>query len=155
MATGSGETIEKAWEFERKEDEIVASAAQTLTEKIRELFRADGLIAKTVERLRMANERGPEDFSDNERDIRDLIFEAVRFGAQQNGYREAPKGRGNESAVIIGCTVAVISAFMLGAWQVSMRVTAVEVQVKNDSDRNREWQLSTDRRLDRLENRSP
>jgi hypothetical protein len=101
----------------------------------------------------MLNERGRDpDYDDTE----DLIYRAAKAGAaagaQYGGYREGPKESASRT-VIISCTVALISAFMLGAWQVSMRVTAVETQVKNDADSQARWQAATDRRLDRLEAR--
>lgn len=101
-------------------------------------------------------DRGP-DPDDNYReddDIRRLasIIERLAQRPPSNDYHESPKESASRT-VIVSCTIAIISAFIVGAWQVSMRVTAVEVQVKNDADAQARWQASTDRRLDRLEMR--
>lgn len=101
----------------------------------------------------MNNDRGRDpDYDDTE----DLIYRAAKAGAaagaQFGGYHEGPKDSASRT-VIVSCTIAIISAFIVGAWQVSMRVTAVETQVKNDADSQARWQAATDRRLDRLEAR--
>jgi len=55
-------------------------------------------------------ERGPDpDFSDNEREMRDLIFEAVRFGAQQ--------GKGGPGSVNGDSNWKTIALWALGVLQ--------------------------------------
>lgn len=59
----TGAVEEHKWNFEHKGDDtkadMVASAADTLTAKMKELFRADGQLAQIAK----ARERGPEDFA--------------------------------------------------------------------------------------------
>jgi hypothetical protein len=48
--------------------------------------------------------------------------------------------------VIVGCTITLLSAFVIGAWKVSNDQAAFVAEV-------REWQKSIERRVDVLERR--
>lgn len=88
-------TIEAPLNFERRSpggDSTAEDAAHTLAEKVTRLFRADGAVALTVQKLEeiMASERS----SDQKRDeLEDLIYRAAKAGAEYGGsrYEEAPR----------------------------------------------------------------
>lgn len=57
-------------------------------------FWIDGRLAAlkgVIEGLMNTEERGPRDYAENERELKNLIFEAARIGAQNGGYTESPK----------------------------------------------------------------
>lgn len=62
-----------------------------------------------------------------------------------SGYREAPQDNGLKS-IVIGCTITILSAGIIGALVFVNEFSAFRGQVS-------EWQKSTDRRLEQLEHR--
>lgn len=85
------------WGFQHEPE--APKVTQTFYDKVKEWFRSDGRLMRALEgieellpKLRTLSERGPQDYESNERELRHLIFEAVRVGAQNGSYNEAPKG---------------------------------------------------------------
>jgi hypothetical protein len=120
----------------------------------RKLFQGDGMMWQLLRKIRLAltmvAERGPEDYeaeSDYER--------GMRAGARFGGYHEAPKNENNLKAVIIGCTVTLLSAFVLGAWKLSNDSAALRAEFNEWKQATTRWMDQNDRRLDRLETRRP
>jgi hypothetical protein len=70
MAETPGGVEEHKWNFEHKGDEakadMVASAATTLTQKVKDLFSVDGLLAQLVEKARGVLADGYEDPTEDE-----------------------------------------------------------------------------------------
>lgn len=94
-------------------------------------------------------DRGPVDYPDE----RESEFErGIRIGARYGGYREAPKRDGNLKAIIIGCTVTLLSAFVVGAWKLSNDSAAIRAEFTEWKQATLRWMDQSDRRLDRLEN---
>lgn len=92
--------------------------------------------------------RGPDpDYTPQDDDIRRLasIVERLAQRPPDNGYHEGPKDS-NTNAVIIGCTITLLCALVIGAVVFSNEFSAFKAQVL-------EWQKSTDRRLETLERR--
>jgi hypothetical protein len=87
-------------------------------------------------------------------DIRRLAGIIERLAQRPGGYNEAPKD-GSLKAVIIGCTIAIVSAGIIAAFTLSNQFAEFRGQVIA-------WQIAADKtmaatsqRLDRLENRRP
>lgn len=116
-------------------------------------------VSVTVERIgrkvcTMLNTRGPEDYEKNERDLQSLIFEAVKLGAQNGGYHEAPKGGDSSTkTVVLGVGITLLGAFIIGGWAVSNRVAALEARFTEWQSAITQRQNAQDQRIDRLENR--
>jgi len=121
----------------------------------KKLFALDGMLTRILEKARMAMSR-PERGPDPDVDIRDLredddirrlasLIERLVQRQPDNGYHEGPKDS-NTKAVVIGCTVTLLCAFVIGAIVFSNEFSAFKAQVL-------EWQKSTDRRLEMLERR--
>lgn len=142
---------EEALNFERPEDMARVGRhwwrLEVSAEKIKEVIAP---LREQVEKLKgllMAQpERGPVDYPAQDDDIRRLasIIERIAQRPPDNSYREAP--RGSPSAVMIGCTITLLCAFVIGAVVFSNEFSAFKAQVL-------EWQKSTDRRLEVLERR--
>lgn len=94
---------------------------------------------------RAGEDRGPDDFEHDDRDLAKLIVEAVKVGARHGGYHEAPKGNGLKT-VIVGCTATLLAAFIIGAWKLSNESAALRAELT-------EWKTAVERRLDLLERR--
>lgn len=91
--------------------------------------------------------RGPADYDEREDTLR-LLISIIRKqteGAGGGNYNEAPK-ESNIKAVMIGCTITLLCAFIIGAVVFSNDFSSFKAQMT-------EWQKSTDRRLDELERR--
>ena len=89
---------------------------------------------------------------DIDRIVRRIVCLAIRYGG--NGYREAPKDNGLKT-IIIGCTVAIVSAGIIAAFTLSNQFAEFRGQVIA-------WQIAADKtmatnsqRIERLENRRP
>jgi hypothetical protein len=91
-------------------------------------------------------ERGPQDYPpwDDERRILINIIRRQNERAGGGNYNEAPKS--HLTAIVIGCTITLLSAFVIGAWKLSNDQAAFIAQVT-------EWQRSIERRIDALERR--
>lgn len=91
---------------------------------------------------------------DNDDDIRRLAGIIERLAQRPGGYNEAPKD-GSLKAVIIGCTIVIVSAGIIAAFTLSNQFAEFRGQVIA-------WQIAADKRMadtsqrvDRLENRRP
>ena len=92
--------------------------------------------------------RGPDpDFSPQDEDpqVRRLagLLERALSRQPDNGYHEGPKESGLK-AIIIGCTITLLSTMIIAAFMLTNEFAAFKAQVN-------EWQKSTDRRLEMLE----
>jgi hypothetical protein len=121
----------------------------------KKLFALDGMLTRILEKARMAMgrpERGPDPDADirdarDDDDIRRLasIIERLVQRQPDNGYHEGPKESGLK-AIVIGCTITLLSAMIIAAFMLTNEFAAFKAQVN-------EWQKSTDRRLEMLERR--
>jgi hypothetical protein len=123
----------------------------------KKLFALDGMLTRILEKARMAmgrpeRERGPDPDADlrddrDDDDIRRLasIIERLVQRQPDNGYHEGPKESGLK-AIVIGCTITLLSAMIIAAFMLTNEFAAFKAQVN-------EWQKSTDRRLEMLERR--
>jgi hypothetical protein len=118
----------------------------------RKLFRLDGMVERLLEKARMAMgrpDRGPDPDADirEDDDIRRLagIIERLSQRQPDNGYHEGPKESGLK-AIVIGCTITLLSTMIIAAFMLTNEFAAFKAQVT-------EWQRSTDRRLEMLERR--
>lgn len=119
----------------------------------RNLWTLHGMTHRVLEALGIAQskaqslaERGPEDYAESD-------FErGMRAGARHGGYHEAPKPDNNIKAVIIGCTITLLSAFVLGAWKLSNDSAALRAEFNEWKTSTSRWMDANERRLDRLEN---
>jgi len=114
----------------------------------RKLFRLDGMVDRLLEKARMAMarpDRGPDPDADvrEDDDIRRLAGIIERLAQRPGGYNEAPKESGLK-AVVIGCTITLLSTMIIAAFMLTNEFAAFKAQVT-------EWQRSTDRRLEMLE----
>lgn len=113
----------------------------------RDLARAamDGLRSAMESR-----ERGPDPDArlDEDDDIRRLasIIERLAQRPPSNDYNEAPKPEGNLKAVVIGCTVTIVSAGIIGVIVLSNNFSALRAEFT-------EWKTATEYRLQQLERR--
>lgn len=76
-----------------REDEQ-AKPHDTVNRIGRDLFALHGMVQKVTEQMKAAraeDDRGAKDYADNERELRDMLFQAMKLGAS-GGYHEAPKG---------------------------------------------------------------
>lgn len=112
-------------------------------------FRLDAMCER-VKRIWAAMheaDRGPGDYPpwvDERRILIDIIRKQTS-SAGGGDYNEAPK-EPHTKAVILGCTITLLSAFVIGAWKLSNDQAAFVAQVT-------EWQKSIERRIDALERR--
>lgn len=152
MTTGSTTAEEHHLNYEREEPkaEVIAiSAADALLARVKELFRADGHIMRAVRKLEeliaqgMRSERGPDPDTPllGDEDVDRIVRLAIKYGG--NRYEEAPKENGIK-AIIIGCTVTIISAGIIAVFVLGNQFSEFRGQVS-------EWQKSTERRLEMLE----
>jgi hypothetical protein len=124
----------------------------------RKVFAADSMLSRLQARIKgmlskTAPDRGPADYAE---DASESDFErGVRVGARYGGYREAPKGDGNLKAIILGCTITLLSAFVIGAWKLSNDSAAFRAEFIEWKQATTRWMEQNERRLDRLENRRP
>jgi hypothetical protein len=131
--------------------ETVHGTCETTITVGRKLFRLDGMVERLLDKARMAMarpDRGPDpDYPQQDDDIRRLagIIERLAQRQPDNGYHESRKDSGLK-AIIIGCTITILSAGIIGAIVFSNEFAAFRAQVT-------EWQKSTDRRLEILEKR--
>ena len=98
--------------------------------------------------LKAVGMRGPDpDYTPQDDDIRRLagIIERLSQRQPDNGYHEGPKESGLK-AIVIGCTVTLLSAMIIAAFMLTNEFAAFKAQVN-------EWQKATDRRLEMLERR--
>lgn len=157
MTTATGAEDEKPWGFERESEAPQPEAEKwheaRVTVKAGDLFRGDGMMWALLRKIGLAMgmvsqaDRGPQDYveSDFER--------GVRAGARHGGYREAPKGDGNLKAVIIGCTIVLVSGGIIGAITFSNQFSEFRGQVLQWQKSMEAQQSQVEMRLDRLENR--
>lgn len=92
--------------------------------------------------------RGPDPgYDPQDDDIRRLagIIERLAQRPPDNSYHEGPKESGLK-AIVIGCTVTLLSAMIIAAFMLTNEFAAFKAQVN-------EWQKATDRRLEMLERR--
>ena len=120
----------------------------------RKVFAADSMLTRLQARIRgmlskAAPDRGPVDYAE---DAESDFERGVRVGARYGGYREAPKGDGNIKAVIIGCTITLLSAFVIGAWKLSNDSAAFRAEFIEWKQATTRWMDQNEKRLDRLEN---
>jgi len=98
--------------------------------------------------------RGPLDY-DAFADERRLLINIIRKQTEKGGgnnYNEAPK-ESRLMAVVVGCTVTLLCAFIIGSVVFSNQFSALQAQVTEWKQATNEWKAATDRRLDRLEQR--
>lgn len=121
----------------------------------KKIFVLDGMLTRVLEKAKMAmvrpdRDEPPVDYARDDDDIRRLcgMLERIMQRPPDNGYREGPRESKNSSikAVILGCTIAILSAGIIGGIALSNEFSALRAQVL-------QWQISTDRRLDNLERR--
>jgi hypothetical protein len=155
-ATGSAEQVQflTGMEPPTKED-----WQEVTVETGRKLWTIHGMAHRVLEALGIVQsralsmaERGPSDYAD---DTENDFERGVRVGARYGGYREAPKGDGNLKAVIIGCTITLLSAFVIGAWKLSNDSAAFRAEFVEWKQATTRWMEQSERRFDRLENRRP
>lgn len=154
-ATGSAEFL-KGMEHEppKKED-----LHQITIETGRKLWSLHGMTHRILEKLGIAEskalalaDRGPVDYAEGA----ESEFErGMRAGIRYGGYRESPKGDGSLKAIIIGCTITILSAFVIGAWKLSNDSAAIRAEFTEWKQATTRWMDQNERRLDRLENRRP
>lgn len=120
----------------------------------REIYRGDGMMWDLLRKIRRAlgmvpeDDRGPKDYATSE-------FErGMKAGARYGGYHEAPNNN-NLKAVIIGCTITLLSAFVLGAWKLSNDSAALRAEFNEWKQSTTKWMDKTDDRMRMLENRRP
>jgi len=140
-----------------REPEAQKNGCHDATIKVgRNLWTIHGMTHRILEALGIVQdkalsmaERGPDDYdeSDYER--------GMRAGARYGGYHEAPKNENNLKAVIIGCTVTLLSAFVIGAWKLSNDSAAIRAEFTEWKQATTRWMDQNDKRLDRLESRRP
>lgn len=129
-------TAEMAWNFERPPP--AETAEEVWLTKLK--FWLDGRIQKLMEN-RSADPDAPITRDDIERMVRESARMGAIYGMQSSGgYTEAPKPDSTLKAVVIGCTVTLLCAFVLGAWTLSTQMSAFH-----------EWQVATEKRIDHLE----
>jgi hypothetical protein len=110
-------------------------------------FRLDGLrehVGRIWAAMHGNEERGPQDYppwDDERRILINIIRKQTESGG--GGYTEAPKG---SNTVIIGCTIAVISAGIVGGIALSNQFAALRAEFS-------EWKTATEYRLQQLERR--
>lgn len=120
----------------------------------RKLFRLDGMVDRLLEKANMAmgrpdRDEPPVDYERDDDDIRRLagIIERLAQRPPDNGYREAPKPRENGlKGIIIGCTITIVSAGIIGAVMLSNQFAALRAEFT-------EWKTATEYRLQQLERR--
>jgi hypothetical protein len=123
----------------------------------RNLWTLHGMTHRILESLGMVQsralslaERGPEDYAESD-------FErGMKAGAQYGGYREAPKHPKNEGSlktIIVGCTITLLSAVVIGAWKLSNDSAALRAELTEWKQATTRWMDASDRRMERLENR--
>jgi hypothetical protein len=117
----------------------------------RKVFAADSMLSRLQAKIRRmvmspAPDRGPSDFAQEEDERILLPVHLVERLMKHNGGGYHEGGDKHVKAVIVGCTIALLSAFVIGAWKVSNDQAAFVAEVK-------EWQKSIERRLDALERR--
>ena len=114
----------------------------------RKLFAADGMLSELqnkIKALMTSPDRGPEDYiRDDEERVTIPVRWLERALRPGGGYHEG--GDKNLKAVVLGCTITLLSAFVIGAWKLSNDQAAFVAQVT-------EWQKSIERRIDALERR--
>lgn len=94
-------------------------------------------------------ERGPQDYEETGYE------RGFSAGQRHGGYHEAPKRDGGLKAVIVGCTIALISGGIVGAITFSNQFSEFRGQVLQ-WQKSMEAQLKqVEARLDRLENQRP
>jgi hypothetical protein len=104
-------------------------------------------MSTTDEVMTAMEERGPGDYppwDDERRILIDIIRKQTRSAGGGN-YTEGGGDKGTNK-LVIGVGTILLGAFILGAWQFSNRVAALEERVS-------QWQTAADRRLDALERR--
>jgi hypothetical protein len=147
-ATGSAEFLKK--------DDLHRVTIETG----RKLWSLHGMTHRILEKLGVAEskalalaDRGPDpDYAEGaESEFERGMRAGIRFG----GYREAPKGDGSLKAIIIGCTITILSAFVIGAWKLSNDSAAIRAEFTEWKQATTRWMDQNERRLDRLESRRP
>lgn len=155
--SGQAEEVPFLSGFERQDEPPKAGwqDVSVTVERIgRKVFTADGMLDTLLGKVRtMLNTRGPEDYEKNERDLQSLILEAVKVGARHGGYQEAPRPDSSLKAVIIGCTITLLSAGAIGAWKLSNDSAAIRAEFTEWKQATLRWMEQSEKRLDRLENR--
>lgn len=156
-ATGSAEEVPFLSGMERPPSK--QDWHEVTVKTCRNLFRIDGMVSRLLDSIGLVQkkalsmaERGPTDYAE---DVESEFERGVRVGARYGGYREAPKGDGNLKTIIIGCTVTILSAFVIGAWKLSNDSAAIRAEFTEWKQATTRWMDQNERRLDRLENRRP
>ncbi len=145
MTTTTGSEVPFLSGMERKEESVetvTVTAAATLAERVKDLFRADGRLAHMIgamenllEKARaMANERGPRDYDEErDRELKDMLFEAVRFGASQGGKGHGViNGNGKVVATLLAINIALTGA--VSTWIVNTITKQGEAIIEQGRD---------------------
>jgi hypothetical protein len=105
------------------------------------------VVSALANKVRTLADRGPKDYVESE-------FErGVRTGVRYGGYHEKPNGGGgNLKAVIIGCTIVLISGGIAGAIAFSNQFSEFRGQVLQWQKSMEAQQKQVESRIDRLEN---
>jgi len=151
---------------EPKSETIAINAANTLLDRVRDMFREDGRIAhamRTLEHLLglakpvMAGERGPDpDAPVDDDDLARIVRIVAKYGGSRHEYHEAPRGDDNGvKTIILGVGATLLCAFVGGGWILSNRVAALEARVTEWQVAVNQRQNAADQRIERLENRRP
>ncbi len=118
----------------------------------KKLFTLDGMVDRLLGKARDAMEsraadRGPDPDAPDGDEERILIPVRLldRLG---NNYQEAPRPprESNLKAIVIGCTITIVSAGVIGAIVLSNQFSALRAEFS-------EWKTATEHRLEQLERR--
>lgn len=94
------------------------------------------LIERTQDLVMKSIGRPPKDYADNEQDLHNLIFEAVRVGAQHGGYHEAPKNGSNAwQRWMLTLCGGLALAGVIGGIAMFGQLSAIQANQANQSDK--------------------
>ena len=94
------------------------------------------VIDKAQELALKAVGREPRDYADNEQDLRNLLFEAVKVGAQHGGYHEAPKNGSNAwQRWMLTLCGGLALAGVIGGIAMFGQLSAIQANQANQSDK--------------------